>query len=327
MLHGFGLAATRLAALAWSPRPGTGKPGIVLGRTHEIPAFGSNPGALRMLLYAPSTMPPPGAPLIILLHGCRQDPARFATDSGWLALAERLGIPLVMPEQVTANNRNRCFNWYRPGDVSRNRGEAMSIRQMTRSAMQRFRSDRRRIFIVGLSAGGAMAVAMLATYPAVFAAGAAVAGMPFGAASTSPMALLRMARADPYRSRAGLVAAVRAATPSRGTQPWPRLSIWQGEADRTVNPENAELLAAQWGGLHGLDPEPSSLVTSDQGVTRRIWGRAAKPGVELWTMPGLAHGFPINTGAPDGGRPGPWVLDAGVAAARHIAAFWGIDRV
>ena len=88
---------------------------------------------------------------------------------------------------------------------------------MVSVATKRFRSDRRRVFVVGLSAGGAMAVALLAAYPATFAAGAAVAGMPVGSASTSAMALLRMHRADPYRSRTALAAAVQAALPAQWT--------------------------------------------------------------------------------------------------------------
>lgn len=320
-------AATGMAAIAWSAaRPAAGA-GDARGRITEVDAFGTNPGALRMLVFEPPRRPRAGAPLIVVLHGCRQNAASFATDAGWLDVAKRLGIPLVMPEQVMANNRSRCFNWYRPDDVSRTRGEAMSIRQMIRTAVTRFGCDRRRVFIVGLSAGGAMTAAMLAAYPAVFAAGAVVAGMPVGAASTSPMALIRMFRADPHRTRAGLAAAVRARAPSRGRQPWPRLSIWQGGRDRTVDPANAEVLAAQWSALHGFDEAPSADTAPLPGTRRRQWGRDARPAVELWTIPALAHGFPIDAGRDGVGEVGPWVLDAGIAAARHITAFWGLEPV
>ena len=291
------------------------------GVISEVGGFGSNPGALTMHVYTPRGSIPPGMPLVVVLHGCRQDATRFAHDSGWIEWADRAGVALLLPGQVAANQRNRCFNWYRPSDVRRGQGEAMSIRQMIRAATIRFRSDGKRIFIVGLSAGGAMAVAMLAAYPAVFAGGAVVAGMPVGAASTSPMALLRMYRADPFGSRAGLVAAARSASPARGNQPWPRLSIWQGEVDRVVDPGNAELLAAQWGGLHGCDPAPIDDAALTASVRCRSWGRPGRPVVELWTLAELAHGFPIATGA---GRAAPWVLDAGLAAVPRIAAFWGL---
>ncbi len=311
---------------AWSSASHAGRSSGTAGRITEVENFGSNPGDLRMLVFQPPTPPAAGAPLIVVLHGCRQGAASFATLTGWLDLAKARGIPLVMPEQRMSNNRNRCFNWYRPGDVGRGRGEAMSIRQMVRTATKRFGSNRRRVFVVGLSAGGAMAVAMLAAYPAVFAGGAVVAGMPIGAASTSPMALLRMHRADPFRTRPGLVAAVRARTPSRGRQPWPRLSIWQGDRDRTVDPANAELLAAQWSGLHGFGKEPTTDMAPAPGLRRRTWHRTARPAVELWTIADMAHGFPVDAAAAGMGKSGPWVIDAGISAVQHIAAFWGIDR-
>ncbi|UPY38803.1 PHB depolymerase family esterase [Sediminicoccus sp. KRV36] len=318
----FGKAAVRLMTLAWPAAANPAEPGGVRGRVAEVRDFGSNPGELRMLVYQPRKPPAAGAPLILVLHGCRQDGAAFATQAGWLALSESLGIPLVMPEQAIANNRSRCFNWYRPDDVRRGQGEGMSIRQMVRHAIRRFGSSPRRVFIVGLSAGGAMAAAMLAAYPAVFAGGAVVAGMPVGSASTSPMALLRMHRADPFRTRLGLVASVRARTAPRGQQPWPRLSIWQGEKDRTVDPENAEILATQWSALHGCLEEPTSDTQPAEATRHRVWSRRGAAAVELWTIAGMGHGFPIGAGA---GSAGPWVLDVGVPAARHIAAFWGLD--
>lgn len=291
------------------------------GGISEVTGFGSNPGALTMRLYTPRRVPAAGAPLVVVLHGCGQDAAGFAEASGWVDWAERSGVPLVLPGQRSANHRHGCFNWYRVADVTRGQGEAMSIRQMLRAASLRFGSDPKRVFIVGLSAGGAMAAAMLAAYPAVFAGGAVIAGMPVGAARTSPMALLRMSRADPLGSRISLVAAARAAGPPRRGKTWPRLSIWQGEADQVVNPANAELLATQWGGLHGCDPAPIEDAQPAPDVRRRSWGKPGRSAVELWTLAALGHGFPIAAGA---GRAAPWVLRAPVAAVPHIAAFWGL---
>ncbi len=315
-----------MATLAWSPLRASARPGIATGHVAEVTNFGTNPGDLRMLVFQPARCPRAGAPLIVVLHGCRQDAADFARQAGWLALADRLGIPLVIPEQRASNNRSRCFNWFRPDDVTRGRGEAMSIRQMVRNAVMQFGSDRRRIYVVGLSAGGAMAAAMLAAYPAVFAAGAVVAGMPIGAANTSPMALLRMHRADPFRTRAGLAAAVAERAPASARRVWPRLSIWQGGRDRTVDPANAEMLAAQWSALHGFAAPPTADTAPIPGARRRTWGRSTSPAVELWTLPDFAHAFPIDAQATDPGSPGPWVADGGISAVHHIAAFWGIER-
>ncbi len=290
----------------------------------EISGFGTNPGALRMFSYAPVRLPG-GRPLVVVLHGCGQDAKSFSADAGWLALAEEARLALVLPEQMFENNRGRCFSWYNPEDVRRGGGEAMSIRQMISRAVARFRADPRRIFIAGFSAGAAMAAAMLAAYPAVFAAGAVVAGMPVGCARTQVSAVLRMRRADGFRTRGGLAEDVRAVTGAATRKKWPRLSIWQGERDRTVAPENAELLAAQWSELHGFPDQPTRDETPAAGVRHRTWSRGDRPpSVEIWTLAGLGHGFPIHPGGQDGGRAGPWVVDAGLSGARLMADFWGI---
>ena len=215
-----------------------------LPRVSPVASFGSNPGGLRMLVYAPVKIPRV-RPLIVVLHGCGQSAASFADDAGWLAMARKYGVALVLPEQTYENNRSRCFNWFRPWDVARGSGEAMSIRQMVRTAVKRFGSDPRKIFIVGFSAGGGMAAALLAAYPAVFAAGGVVAGMPVGCAKSPTGAMLQMKRADRFRTRRGLADEVRAVTSFNERKVWPRLTIWQGELDRTVDPGNAESLAAQ----------------------------------------------------------------------------------
>jgi poly(3-hydroxybutyrate) depolymerase len=114
----------------------------------EESGFGSNPGNLRMFSYLPANLPP-GARLIVVLHGCKQTAATFARDAGWLALADRSRVALLLPEQKGlpsflhdvflfpwvvalwgANNQNACFNWFEPDDIARDRGEALSIRQM-----------------------------------------------------------------------------------------------------------------------------------------------------------------------------------------------------
>jgi poly(hydroxyalkanoate) depolymerase family esterase len=295
-------------------RYAAGSGGVI--ETHD---FGSNPGKLAMLVYAPPTPPAPGAPLVVVLHGCGQDAAAFAADTGWMALADRLGFPLLLPEQGEANNRGRCFNWFRPSHTRRGRGEALSIRQMITEAIRRFGSDPRRVFIVGLSAGGAMAAAMLASYPEVFAAGAVVAGLPVGAASGPAQALTRMAQAGPERTAAAWAGEVLGTAPPRFTGPWPRLSVWTGSEDRVVDPQNARLLARQWSELHGYSEHPWS-ETDIPPATRKVWGPEDRPAVELWTIPGLAHGYPVS----EGGNPEDFVPAAGIDATAHIARFWGL---
>jgi feruloyl esterase len=315
--------ALRAASAMMSPpsAPGAppGAPRAQSGALDAVANFGANPGGLSMLTYAPPSLRS-GAPLVVLLHGCGQEPASFATASGWTAMADRLGTALVLPTQSPGNNRQRCFNWFRPAQIARGQGEAQSIRAMVADAVRRFDSDRGAVFIVGLSAGGAMAVAMLAAYPDVFAAGASVAGLPVGAANGVASALARMAQAGPeHRSAEAWAELVRAAAPPSYQGPWPRLSIWHGALDTVVDPANAALLAEQWRALHGL--ERARATVTDHGLARQqVWGAGPEPAVELWTIPAMPHGYPAAAGATHASA----VLPAGISATERIARFWGL---
>jgi poly(hydroxyalkanoate) depolymerase family esterase len=290
------------------------------GELVTIPDFAADPAGLSMLTYRP-----PGlrsrAPLVVLLHGCAQDPAAFAAGSGWMALADRVGLALVLPTQSPENNRQGCFNWFRPAQVTRGLGEAQSIRAMVAEAVRRFASDPSAVNIIGLSAGGAMAAALLAAYPDVFAGGASIAGLPVGAANGAASAIARMSQAGPSgRSPENWADQVHSAAPLGYTGPWPRLSIWQGGLDTVVDPDNARLLALQWRALHGLIGAPS--VTSTHGPARReAWGPANAPPVELWTVPAMEHGYPVV----DLRGQSFAVLSAGISATERIAAFCGLD--
>jgi poly(hydroxyalkanoate) depolymerase family esterase len=133
-------------------------------RLREVTAFGRNPGNLRMLMHVPEQLPSM-APLVVALHGCNQSADEYDYGTGWSSLADRLGFAVVYPEQQPTNNPKNCFSWFVPGDISRGYGEALSIQQMVEHALATFGVDRRRVFVTGLSAGGAMAAVMLATYP------------------------------------------------------------------------------------------------------------------------------------------------------------------
>jgi len=316
-----------LTSLGISSFVAMAKPGDPRGRTVEITDFGSNPGKLKMFIYTPEKSVRINAPLIIVLHGCGQYAGSFASNAGWVALANHLRVPLLLPEQISANNSGRCFNWYRPGDTHRGHGEAMSVRQMVRATIKRFAANPRQVFVVGLSAGGALTAALLAAYPAVFNAGAVVAGMPVGSASNAASALLQMHRASPFTTRKTLSSAITSqqAMSQRPRKKWPRISIWHGEQDRTIDPANGAALAAQWSELHGFPELPGFDEVAASGIRRRCWGTAKRPAVEWWTLPEMGHGFPVDTAASGAGRAAFGVVDAGISAAFHIAAFWGLE--
>ena len=290
-------------------------------RLMDLAAFGPNPGGLRCRFYLPDNLPE-GAPLVVVLHGCTQNAAGYDHGSGWSRLADEAGFALIYPEQQRSNNPNLCFNWFLPEDTRRDFGEALSIRQMIETMVVAHGLDRQRIFVTGLSAGGAMASAMLATYPEVFAGGAIIAGLPHGSATTVPEAFDRM-RGHGSPTEQQLQQLLRSASQHKG--PWPTISIWQGSADHTVASSNAEAIAGQWRGVHKLAKAPTHSEVED-GHTRRVWsGASGRALIELYTIAGMGHGTPLMTKGDDGlGVPGPFMLDVGISSTRRIAQFWGI---
>jgi poly(hydroxyalkanoate) depolymerase family esterase len=283
--------------------------------------FGSNPGQLRASIYVPESAGRE-APLVVVLHGCTQSAAGYDESSGWSRLAEQHGFAVLYPEQQVSNNANLCFNWFLAADATRGSGEALSIRQMITAAQVRFGTDSRRVFVTGLSAGGAMAAAMLSTYPDVFAGGAVIAGLPFGVARTIPEAFDRM-RGHGGPPPSELANLVRGA--SGQSNDWPTLSVWHGDADLTVDPSNAAALVEQWRPLHGVEPAPTT-VDKLQGFSRRAWANAnGREVIEQYSITGLGHGTPLDTRGSDHGESiAPFMLEAGISSTRLIARHWGI---
>ncbi len=290
-------------------------------RLVDLNAFGSNPGALRARTYTPRDLAP-GAPLVVVLHGCTQNAAGYDHGSGWSQLADRYGFALLFPEQQRSNNANLCFNWFVPQDIQRGGGEVLSIRQMIGAMTIEHAIDQKRVFVTGLSAGGAMAAAMLATYPELFAGGAVIAGLPFGSAATMPQAFDRM-RGVGILGPTALQDVLRQGSDHDG--PWPTLSIWQGTADATVAPSNANALVAQWRKAHRLAEAPSRSEVID-GHRRSVWTDSeGRDVIELFTIAGMAHGTPLDVGTEGSLEQAmPFMIDAGISSTSHIAAFWGI---
>lgn len=287
-----------------------------------LPLPANNPGNLKGFHYVPD-----GAramPLVVVLHGCTQDAASYDRGSGWSQLAERRGFAILYPEQQRSNNPGNCFNWFSANDSQRGMGEAASIKAMVDAMVKTHDIDRSRIFVTGLSAGGAMASVMLAAYPETFAGGGIIAGIAYGCATDMGKAFDCMGgRAE--ENAAELGAKVRRASPHKG--PWPKVSVWQGTADSTVRPSNADSIVRQWAFVHGLDPEQPSVSDNVDSYPHHVWlGADGKPAIEQYLITGMAHGTPLNPGTGEGesGVAGAHMLDAAISSTDRLADFWGI---
>lgn len=287
-------------------------------RLSKLSDFGSNPGALLGKVYTPRDLAD-GAALVVVLHGCTQTAEGYDRGAGWSRLADELGFVLLFPEQQRANNPNLCFNWFVPEDCARGSGEALSIRQMIEKVAGDYGIDRKRIFINGLSAGGAMTSAMLAAYPELFAGGAIIAGLPYGTATTIPEAFDRM-RGHGGPSGRELQKLIERASGHAG--PWPAISVWHGTADATVAVANADDIVMQWRGVHALDAAPSQVVRTS-GYTRKVWSKSdGTQAITQYLINGMGHGTPL---AHDDGMAAPFMLDVGFSSTRELAQTWKLQ--
>jgi poly(hydroxyalkanoate) depolymerase family esterase len=234
-------------------------------------------------------------------------------------MAREKGFVLLYPEQTKANNHNLCFNWFRPSMVARDRGELMSIRQMIEHSAERHGIATDRIFIQGLSAGGAMANALLVTYPHLFAAGQIIGGLPFGAARDA-MSALSVMKSGGRRSRQEWGDLARDAAGEGMTLTigaGPAVSIWQGRADRVVSSTNAEALLDQWLDLYGLDQEAGEQETGPDGKVVRWKDESRRILIEYRLLEALDHGLPVITRRAGAERQ-PYMLEGAISAPQQF---------
>jgi poly(hydroxyalkanoate) depolymerase family esterase len=294
----------------------------------QVTSFGTNPGNLKMWTHVPASMPA-NAPLVVAMHGCTQTAAGYEA-TGWTALANQLKFYVVYPEQLSGNNQNGCFNWFEPGDIARGQGEALSIKQMVDHMKATYSIDSSRVFVTGLSAGGAMTQVMAATYPDVFSGAAVMAGVPYKCATTMNDAFSCM---SPGSDKTPTVwrDLVRGAY-STYTGSYPRVSIWHGTSDYTVKNTNLTEAVEQWTAVHGIDltEDVSETVA---GYPHKVYKDAAgKALVETYAITGMGHGtavdpafkFPGTTVAC--GTAGAYVLDTDICSTWQVAKFFGLDN-
>ncbi|MEU6238033.1 PHB depolymerase family esterase [Kitasatospora sp. NPDC047058] len=291
----------------------------------QVTGFGSNPGNLAMYAYVPAGLPA-GAPLVVALHGCVQTATDYYRDSGWTKFADLYGFAVVFPQTGPANNSLSCFSWFDAGKDARGKGEAESVVEMVAKAESSYGSDRQRVFVTGLSAGGGMAADLLADYPDVFAGGAVDSGLPAHCATTQSAAS-GCQNSDQRLTPAQWGDKVRRAYPGYAG-PWPRVAIWQGTADTTVKPVNATELRDQWTDVWGVGQNASATRSLPGGTTESVYEDAnGRPAVALYSVAGMGHGLAVDpgSGTDQCGATGSYFLDT-ICSGYYTARFWGLDR-
>jgi poly(hydroxyalkanoate) depolymerase family esterase len=251
-------------------------------------SYANEAGARPYKLYIPSGYRQQPLPLVVMLHGCTQNADAFANGTRMNALAEERQCFVLYPEQTPAANRSRCWNWFKPGDQHRDQGEPSILAGMTREIMHRYRVDQRKVYIAGLSAGGAMAAVMGTAYPDLYAAVGVHSGLACGSAHDLLTALAAM------RGRPSATAGDPCAS-APGTPATPTI-VFHGDRDKTVHPRNGEHVVSRSLAQSGASSTEASIerghVADGHAYTRTIYRDSADRVVlEYWLVHGGGHAW------------------------------------
>jgi poly(hydroxyalkanoate) depolymerase family esterase len=271
-------------------------------------SYANSNGSRRYKLFIPSRHEGKPLPLLVMLHGCLQDPDDFARGTRMNVIAEEQRIFVLYPEQSEAANQTRCWNWFNAANQRRDQGEPSIIAGMTREVIRTYNVDAQRIYIAGMSAGGAMAAIMAATYSDLYAAVGIHSGMPYGVAQNLLAAIAAMK--DGAASGARL--------PSRSIP----LIVFHGDQDVMVNARNGGQLVSQW--LGGPAPhlrQDTSTAQAGEGNGRaftltRYGDGAGHPLAENWLVHDAGHAWS------GGGTAGSFTDSAGPDASREMLRFF-----
>jgi len=299
------LTAKRIAAASGRhPEPPriTIKGGRFEARRHAGPA-----GAIDFMLYRPSSFAP-GMPLVVMLHGCTQSPEDFARGTAMNTLAEELGFLVAYPRQTQTANPQKCWNWFRPGDQMRGAGEPALIAGLTRDIIEAEGADPTRVYVAGLSAGGAAAAIMAQAYPDVFAAIGIHSGLACGAARDLPSALMAMKGGNSGEGSSSF---------SNGR--YVPVILFHGDRDTTVHEVNAQHIAAAAEAAtrtvltHAVENGSAGNRRYKRTLSRDGAGRLL---IERWSIIGAGHAW-------SGGDPAGSYADAsGPGASRAMLRFF-----
>ena len=256
----------------------TDAPDVKYPGTFTTHAFTNAAGNRSYKLYMPKHQSGRPLPLVVMLHGCTQDADDFAAGTQMNALAERDGCIVVYPVQPQGANASKCWNWFKPTDQRRDSGEPALIAGITREVMSKHAVDPARVFVAGLSAGGAMAAIMVQAYPDLYAAACVHSGLAVGSAHDLQSALAAM--------RGGKSPGARhAAAPKRP------LIVFHGDADATVHPSNAAELLRGFGAQAVVFEEASRGEAGKRKSTVERLKSAEGVDAELWRIHGAPHAW------------------------------------
>jgi poly(hydroxyalkanoate) depolymerase family esterase len=228
------------------------------------------------------------APLVVALHGCTQTAGDFAAGTRFDSVAERVGAYVVYPEQAVRANGNRCWNWFLPAHQQRDRGEPAALVSLVNDLLARHPIDPRRVYVAGLSAGGAMAAILAEQAPDVFAAAGIMAGVPLHACRDVESAFAAM------RGNVSLtegIAQLAAEVPQGISYQRLRVTIWTGMDDRTVNPRNAIVLVQQFRALCAIAGAEAELEARKDATIERWRDAEGRIRVEAWRLPRIGHAW------------------------------------
>jgi poly(hydroxyalkanoate) depolymerase family esterase len=311
--------ASHLAAGACAPSTAASAPGEApaasaggqAASSWEWATYTGPAGTRRYRLFVPAgydrSRP---APLVVMLHGCTQDPDDFARGTRFNEHAQRAGAIVAYPEQLAEHNPQKCWTWFDRAHQGHRVGEAALIAQLTGMVMLDHAVDPRRVYIAGVSAGGAMAVNVAAAFPTIYAAVGVHSGIPWRAAGNVTEALGIM-RSGPAAD-AALVDSARGLLQSGGRASIPMI-VFHGAADAVVNPLNGRRLASQWAVAAGAkDFLRSDSTENGLAYTRDVYG----PLAELWMVEGLGHAWS------GGSAEGTYTDARGPDASREMMRFF-----